>query len=98
MTGKPLNNRAWLLVTPVLIFVLFSALLPMMAVVNYSVQDAIGENNFFWNGDSWVRDLLDPTSEIGSRFAGALGRNLVFSFVILLIEVPLGIAVALCVP
>jgi glycerol transport system permease protein len=98
MTGKPLNNRAWLLVTPVLIFVLFSALLPMMAVVNYSVQDAIGENNFFWNGDSWFRDLLDPTSEIGSRFAGALGRNLVFSFVILLIEVPLGIAVALCVP
>jgi glycerol transport system permease protein len=98
MIGKPFNNGAWLLVMPVMIFVLFSALLPLMAVVNYSVQDAIGENNFFWNGDSWFRDLLDPSTEIGGRFAGALQRNLAFSFVILLIEIPLGIAIALCIP
>ncbi len=98
MTGKTLNNGAWLLVAPVLIIVLFSALLPVMAVVNYSVQDAIGENHFFWNGDAWFRELFDPTTEIGSRFAGALTRNLAFSLVILLLEVPLGIAIALCIP
>jgi glycerol transport system permease protein len=70
----------------------------MMTVVNYSVQDLMGVNNFFWNGDSWFRDLLNPGTEIGARFADALARNLAFSFTALLIEVPLGIAVALCLP
>jgi len=95
---KPLNNRAWRLVLPVLLFVLFSALLPMMTVVNYSVQDQMGENHFFWNGDGWFRDLLNPHTDIGARFTDALLRNLAFSVTALLIEVPLGIAVALCLP
>ncbi len=95
---KPLNNRAWLLVLPVLGFVLFSALLPMMTVVNYSVQDSMGQNNFFWNGDAWFRSLLDSSTEAGARFSGALFRNLSFSFAALLIEVPLGISIALCIP
>jgi glycerol transport system permease protein len=95
---KPLNNRAWLMVAPVFILVLFSALLPMMTVVNYSVQDSLGQNQFFWNGDGWFRDLLDPSTEIGARFADALLRNLAFSLVTLLIEIPLGIAIALCLP
>ena len=68
MNGKPINNRAWLFVLPVLAFVLFLAPLPMMTVVNYSVQDAMGTNNFFWNGDAWFRDLLNPNTEMGSRF------------------------------
>jgi glycerol transport system permease protein len=95
---KPFNNRAWLMVAPVFALVLFSALLPMMTVVNYSVQDSLGQNQFFWNGDAWFRDLLDPSTEIGARFADALLRNLSFSLVALLIEVPLGIAVALTLP
>lgn len=98
MIEKPINNRAWLLVLPVLIFVLFSALLPMMTVVNYSVQDSMGANNFFWNGDAWFRAVLDPSTDIGARFADALIRNLAFSFTALIIQVPLGIAIALCLP
>jgi glycerol transport system permease protein len=98
MIDKPINNRAWWLVAPVLVFVLSSALLPMMTVVNYSLQDSMGANNFFWNGDSWFRDVLNPSTAIGERFADALMRNLSFSFVALLIEVPLGIAIALCLP
>jgi glycerol transport system permease protein len=98
VNDKPWNNRAWLFVVPVLAFVLFSSLLPMMTVVNYSFQDSMGENNFFWNGDAWFRDLLNPATEIGARFGDALLRNLSFSVVALLIEVPLGIAVALCLP
>ena len=98
MMDKPLNNRAWLLVLPVLAFVLFSALLPMMTVVNYSLQDTMGNNHFFWNGDGWFRDLLDPATPMGSRFAGALVRNLAFSLSALAIEIPLGIALALCLP
>ncbi|HEX2943178.1 MAG TPA: sugar ABC transporter permease [Rhodopila sp.] len=98
MTDKPWNNRAWFFVLPVLIFVLFSSIVPVMTVVNYSVQDSMGVNNFFWNGDSWFRDLLDPSTEMGARFAGALVRTFAFSFAALAIEIPLGIAVALCLP
>ena len=92
------DNRAWLFVVPVLVFVLFSSLLPMMTVVNYSFQDTMGQNNFFWNGAGWFQNLLDPTTEVGQRFQGALVRNLVFSFLVLFIEIPLGIAVSLCIP
>ncbi len=95
---KPRDDRAWLLVLPVFAVVLFSAVLPLMTVVNYSVQDSFGNNQFFWNGMGWFRELLDPTSELGGRFLAALGRNLVFSAIILAIEVPLGILVALCMP
>ena len=69
-----------------------------MTVVNYSIQDSMGVNNFFWNGDAWFRDLLDPSTEIGASFNGALFRTLGFSLTCLLIEVPLGIAIALCLP
>ena len=95
---KPYDNRAWLLVLPVFAVVLFSAVLPLMTVVNYSVQDSFGNNQFFWNGMGWFRELLDPGSELGGRFLDALGRNLAFSAIILTIEVPLGILVALCMP
>lgn len=95
---KPLNNHAWFFVMPVLIFVVFTAVIPMMTVVNYAFQDTMGANQFFWNGEGWFRDLLNPSTEMGGRFQGALLRNLFFSFVALLIEVPLGIAIALCMP
>jgi glycerol transport system permease protein len=98
MIDKPINNRAWFFVLPVLAFVMFSSIIPAMTVVNYSIQDTLGENNFFWNGDAWFRDLLNPSTEIGARFNDALFRTLAFSFVCLAIEIPLGIAMALCVP
>jgi len=98
MNDKPWNNRAWFFVLPVLAFVLFSSIVPMMTVVNYSIQDSMGVNNFFWNGDAWFRELLDPSTEIGARFAGALVRTFAFSLTCLAIELPLGIAIALCLP
>jgi glycerol transport system permease protein len=98
MTDKPWNNRAWLFVLPVLVFVLFSSIVPVMTVVNYSIQDSMGENNFFWNGDGWFRDLLNPRTEIGARFQDALLRTFAFSCTALAIEIPLGIGIALCLP
>ena len=98
MNHKPLNNRAWFFVLPVLAFVMFSSIIPAMTVVNYSVQDTMGANSFFWNGDQWFRDLLDPSTEIGARFNDALFRTLAFSLVALAIEVPLGILIALNLP
>ncbi len=98
MNDKPVNQRAWLFVIPVLCFVMFSSIIPMMTVVNYSVQDSMGQNAFFWNGSEWFQNLFDPATDIGGRFARALVRNLVFSAVVLAIEVPLGILVALSIP
>ena len=95
---KPVNQGAWLLVLPVLLIVAFSAIVPLMTVVNYSVQDTFGNNQFFWNGIGWYQELLDPTTDLGGRFFDALWRNLLFSALILSIEVPLGIAVALSMP
>ena len=41
VTTKPVNQKAWFLILPVLICVAFSAIMPLMTVVNYSVQDII---------------------------------------------------------
>ena len=95
---KPRDNRAWLLVLPVVALVAFSALIPVMTVVNYSVQDSFGNNEFFWNGTGWFKELLDPSTDLGGRFFDALWRTLLFSALCLLIEVPLGIGVALSMP
>ncbi|WP_112874702.1 carbohydrate ABC transporter permease [Paracoccus endophyticus] len=90
---KPVNNRAWFLVLPVLVLVAFSAVIPLMTVVNYSVQDTFGNNQFFWNGLGWFQEVLDS-----DRIRAALGRQILFSAIILAIEIPLGIFVALNMP
>lgn len=90
---RPFNNKAWFLVLPVLLLVAFSAVIPLMTVVNYSVQDTFGNNEFFWAGTDWFTQTLHS-----ERFWDALWRNLVFSLVILAIEVPLGILIALNMP
>ncbi len=90
---KTQNNKAWFLVLPVLVIVAFSAVIPLMTVVNYSVNDTFGDNAFFWNGLDWFVEIV--TSE---RMHSALGRQVLFSGIILAIEVPLGIFVALNMP
>lgn len=45
---KTENQRAWFFVLPVLFLVAFNALVPIMTVVNYSVQETFGNNIFFW--------------------------------------------------
>jgi glycerol transport system permease protein len=62
------------------------------------MQDTFGNNQFFWNGVGWYQELLDPSSELGGRFFVSLWRNLAFSAIVLAIEIPLGIVVALSMP
>ena len=91
--NKTVNQKAWFLVLPVLILVAFNAIVPLMTVVNYSVQETFGDNVFFWSGISWFEDILKSP-----RFHDALGRQLFFTFTILAIEVPLGVIIALAMP
>src|SRR3569833_3981546 len=95
---KTINNKAWFLVLPVFAVVAFSAILPLMTVVNYSMQDTFGNNQNFWNGVGRCKELLEPSSDLGGRFLASLWRNLIFSGVILAIEEPLGILGALSMP
>ncbi|HEV7367951.1 sugar ABC transporter permease [Arenibaculum sp.] len=90
---KPWNNRAWFLVIPVFVIVAFSAIIPLMTVVNYSVQDIFGPGQAFWVGTEWYETILAD-----ERLHDALVRQIVFSLAVLAIEIPLGIAVALCMP
>jgi glycerol transport system permease protein len=90
---KTVNQRAWFLVLPVVLLVAFSAVVPLMTVVNYSVQDTFGNNVFFPAGLDWFIETLHS-----ERIHNALGRQIVFSAIILAIEVPLGIAVAISMP
>jgi glycerol transport system permease protein len=90
---KTVNQRAWFFVLPVLVLVAFNALVPLMTVVNYSVQETFGNNQFFWHGVGWFQDVLRSP-----RFHEALARQLLFTGLILLIEVPLGVAIALAMP
>jgi glycerol transport system permease protein len=90
---KTENNRAWFFVLPVLVLVAFNAIIPLMTVVNYSVQESFGGNVFFWEGTRWYEAVLNS-----DRFHQALGRQVLFTAMILLIQIPLGIAIALCMP
>ena len=91
--NKPWNNKAWFMVLPVLLLVAFNAIIPLMTVVNYSVQETFGNNLFFFEGVKWYQEVLTS-----SRFHASLGRQLAFTLTILAIEIPLGVAVALAMP
>jgi glycerol transport system permease protein len=93
MAVKTENQKAWFFILPVIILVAFNALIPLMTVVNYSVQETFGNNIFLWSGVRWFEDVLQS-----ERFHAALGRQLMFTGIILAIEIPLGVAIALTMP
>jgi glycerol transport system permease protein len=90
---KTKNNRAWLLILPMTLLVAFSAIVPLMTVVNYSVQDILGPNVKVYVGFEWFRKLLRD-HDLHAAFL----RQLFFSFSVLAIELPLGLGVSLVMP
>ncbi len=87
------NNRAWFLVLPVFFIVAFSAIIPLMTVVNYSVQDIFGPGPRVFVGAEWFEEVLAD-----KRLHDALWRQVLFSAMVLLIEIPLGVGIALMMP
>jgi len=90
---KTVNNRAWFMVVPVLVVMAFNAIIPLMTVVNYSVQESFAGNVFFFEGTKWFEQVLHS-----ERFHASLMRQLIFTGTILAIEIPLGVAIALAMP
>ena len=93
MNTRTPNQKAWWLVLPVVVLVAFNAVIPLMTVVNYSVQETFGDNQFFFEGVKWFQQIVES-----QRFHESLQRQLLFTGIILAIEVPLGVAIALAMP
>ncbi len=91
--NKTYNNRAWLLVLPVFILVAFSAIMPLMTVVNYAFQDILGPQDRVWVGTDWFVQVLGDED-----LHNAALRQLIFSLTVLAIQIPLGIGLALVMP
>ncbi|MDY7100136.1 MAG: sugar ABC transporter permease [Actinomycetota bacterium] len=89
---KPVDNRAWWFVAPVVVAVAFTAILPLLVVINYSVQDIFGDSRVFVGADWFVEIIDDPA------IRESFWLNLQFSVQILLIQIPLGILLGLGMP
>ncbi len=90
---RPHWNKAVLFVLPALAILMFSFVLPFMAVVNFSVHDVFAGNNFVWAGMRWYAQIMGA-----SDFWATLGRTLLYAALVILIELPLGVWIALNMP
>ncbi len=90
---KTVNQKAWFFVLPVFLLVAFNAIIPLMTVVNFAFQETFGDNVFTWSGTLWFEQVLHSP-----RFHEALWRQILFTSIILIIEIPLGLAIALAMP
>lgn len=84
------RNAAWLLMLPALLLMGFVALLPLVAVFNYSFHDIFRLDQAFWVGTAWYVEIVTAP-----EFWASLGRSIFFSALALGVQLPLGIAVAL---
>lgn len=84
---------AWLYLLPALLVLLLVGLTPIGFVVFYSLHDTFGGNIFVWVGSQWFSEVLRSAD-----FYQALARSLGFSILVLSVQIPLGIIVALRMP
>lgn len=88
-----MKSYPWIFIAPAFAIMALSAFVPLITVVNYSLHYIFaGTAPQFVGLENYAEVLQDPA------FRAALGRQLVFSGAVLLVEIPLGIALALCVP
>jgi glycerol transport system permease protein len=88
-----MKQRPWLFLLPALLLVSISAFLPLITVMNYSQLTLLpGTQPYFSGLENFVAIIQDPA------FQGALGRQILFSGLVLITEIPLGLALAVCMP
>jgi len=64
-----------------------------MTIFNYSFFDIFTLDTRYWVGTEWYREILSS-----QRFLDSLARSLLFSIIVLSIQIPLGIFIALLLP
>ncbi len=87
---KPHSNAAWALMLPAAAVMVFVAVLPLLAVLNYSFHDIFSLDKVFWVGTDWYEMIVATP-----RFWASLGRSTLFSTLAISVQIPLGIAIAL---
>ncbi len=87
---RPYRNEAWLLMLPAAAVMAFVGVIPLIAVFNYSLHDIFSLADVHWVGVEWYEAIVTS-----SRFHASLGRSLLFSAVVLMVQVPLGVGIAL---
>lgn len=87
---KPHSNAAWALMLPAAAVMVFVAILPLLAVLNYSFHDIFSLDKVFWVGTDWYEMIVATP-----RFWASLGRSALFSTLAISVQIPLGIAIAL---
>ena len=88
---KVQDNRAWFLIIPVFMIVAFSAVIPLMTVVNYSVQEIFGPGQTFFVGTEWFEAVLAIEIPLGILIALSMpgGRSAKTSLTLVLLALPL---------
>lgn len=81
------------LLGPALVVMVLSGVIPAAFVAFYSVNDTFAGNSFVWVGAQWYLSVLSSR-----EFWWALARSIGFSALVLLIQVPLGVYIALRMP
>ncbi len=87
------DNKAWFFVLPALLVMGINAFIPFITVINYSVLDIFRGLPAIWVGLENYQVVLGD-----NLFRGAFVRQIQFSFLILFIQIPLGVAIALALP
>lgn len=87
------NWEPTLLLTPAVLVMTACGVIPLAFVFFYSVNDTFAGNSFLFVGSQWFQQVL-----LSRDFQWALLRSLGFSLAALLIEIPLGLYIALRMP
>ncbi|MBF0280030.1 MAG: sugar ABC transporter permease [SAR324 cluster bacterium] len=90
---KPTRNSSFFLILPALILVGGSSIIPIITIVNFSVLDVFYGNSFIWVGSKWFIQVLNSKD-----FYYTLLRTFAYSAIVMAIEIPLGILIALSLP
>src|SRR5262245_44585695 len=87
------NLVAYTLLLPALGVMMLCGIIPLGFVAFYSVHDTFAGNSFVWVGTTWFEQVI-----ASPEFHAALARSLGYSALVLAIELPLGVYIALRLP
>ena len=83
----------WIGLLPALAIMIFVGVLPLSIVFHHSFYDIFTLETKFWVGGEWYVETLTSL-----RFYQSLGRSFGFSLIVMCIQFPLGILIALAIP
>jgi glycerol transport system permease protein len=93
MAAATTRIEAAFLLAPAVMVMLVCGVLPFAFVAFYSVHDTFSGNDFLFVGLQWFRQVLSS-----SEFHWALTRSLGFTLLVLVLQIPLGLYIALRMP